>query len=185
MRITNGMETNQRRGTIVSVVFSALIYLALASSFTSAVGETVSAVVCAGIAAFFVRSYLKTKRLQGQTWVQINGSTLEWSTAPQANAIFTRAGTLELRDAAAITVLPSPFELKAGPKKMLVTPFAFHITLKDGRNVVLPITSTKLRVSVSMQQLIAALAAVPEIVPVDASALDGTAPAPYAGKVQA
>lgn len=184
MRIKNGEGLNQGRGLVIIVLLLAAVYSWVAVSVSGAVSKAVFGVVFAGIAVFFVRSHFVTKRRQDRTWVQIDGTTVEWSKSPEVLPAYSPSGTLDLREATAITVVPSSFELKTGLKPMTVRLFAVEVTLADDRKVLLPVATPTRQVGVAMQRLLGALAAVPGIVPVDASALDGLAPSPLGAKTR-
>jgi hypothetical protein len=181
MRIQSGEGLAQGRGTLLFVWIFLMIGLGL-QRVVGADNRPALDLVCGFFALYFIWVYFKTRRQNSLMHVRIDGSALAWSTAPKAKPCFTRAGVLDLADAAAITVVPLSVEVRIGLRKMNLSMFAVQVSLSDGRTVVLPITSIRARVTVSMQRLLSALATVPGIVPVDASVLDGIAPAAPVGK---
>ena len=108
-----------------------------------------------------------------RTWTEVTPEGITWSTPKQASALFSPSGSVHADRIAALAVTPYNGRSKPTHDTGSASTFAMVVHLLDRERVVLPVTCGRDAVSRPMSRLLDALTQLPDVPPIDISALAG------------
>ena len=108
-----------------------------------------------------------------RTWTEVTADGITWRTPDGASAHFSPSGSVAVSQIAAMAIAPFATPSKMRRSLGNAPKFAVLVQLLDGSKVVLPVASDRNSVSRSMEKLLDALTALPDVMPIDVSPLTG------------
>jgi hypothetical protein len=166
------LEQGSRRAAVATLAGVPLVYAALVALW----------IVSGGKASFMIPIFftlvagpfaIRLLWTGIRTWTEVTPDGITWSTPSQASARFSPSGSVPADRIAAISVTPYNGRSKPTHDTDGASTFAVVVHMLDRERVVLPVTCGHDKVSRPMSRLLDALAHLPDVPPVDISALAG------------